>query len=280
MPWWSLARLALHLAVGLCKAALLFPWLDAAGRERRIQRWSQQLVRLCGLTLTVDTRLQTEAASPALIVCNHISWLDIFVINTVHPCRFVAKSDIRDWPLIGWLCDKSGTIFIARGRQRDVRRIYAGLVHSIHAGERVAFFPEGTTAPQGIVLPFHANLFEAAIEAEVPVQPYAIRYLNERGDLHAAADFIGEMSFVDSVIAILRCRGMHAELIRLPAIDTQGAHRRELAKQVRAQIVTALGLSDTSDPADASADRSSLNPDPGTADSPPALVAGLANGPR
>lgn len=243
MPVLSLARLAVHLAVGLCKAALLFPWLDADGRDRRIQRWSLQLVRLCGVTVQMDERLQRQVVSPALIICNHISWLDIFVINTMHPCRFVAKSDIRDWPLIGWLCDKSGTIFIARGRQRDVRRIYAGLVHSIHAGERVAFFPEGTTASQGTVLPFHANLFEAAIEAEVPVQPYAIRYLDAQGQLHAAADFVGDMTFLDSVITIMQNKGMKAELIRLPAIETQGAHRRDLAKAAREQIAGALQCS-------------------------------------
>jgi 1-acyl-sn-glycerol-3-phosphate acyltransferase len=178
--------------------------------------------------------------SPALIICNHISWLDIFVINSVHACRFVAKSDIRDWPLIGWLCDKSGTIFIARGKQRDVRRIYAGLVRSIHDGERVAFFPEGTTAPQGTVLPFHANLFEAAIEAQVPVQAYAIRYRDAAGNYHPAADFIGEMSFAESVLMILRHPAMHAELIRLPAVSSTGAHRRELAVTMRAKIAQAL----------------------------------------
>lgn len=245
----SLARLAVHLAVGLFKAALLFPWLDAAGRDRRIQRWSQQLVRICGLTLHFDDSLQQQPASPALIICNHISWMDIFVINTIHPCRFVAKSDIRDWPLIGWLCDQSGTIFIARGRQRDVRRIYAGLVQSIHAGERVAFFPEGTTASQGTVLSFHANLFEAAIEAQVPVQPYAIRYVDAQGGLHSAADFVGEMSFLESLIVIAQNKGMRAELIRLPSIDTQGAHRRELAKAAREQIAKALGVSPGSDAA-------------------------------
>ncbi len=241
MPVLPLARLVLHLTVGLCKAALLFPWLDASGRDRRVQRWSHQLVRICGLTLQVDDSLQQHPASPALIICNHISWLDIFVINTIHPCRFVAKSDIRDWPLIGWLCDRSGTIFIARGRQRDVRRIYAGLAQSIHAGDRVSFFPEGTTASQGTVLPFHANLFEAAIEAQVPIQPYAIRYVDAQGELHTAADFVGEMSFLESVIIIMRSRGIRAELIRLPLIETQGTHRRELAKAAREQIAAALG---------------------------------------
>ena len=240
VPIFRLLRLALHLCVGLIKCGLLFPFLDHAGRERRIQRWSAQLIAICGVSLQVNHTAQAEPVSPALIICNHISWLDIFVINSVHACRFVAKSDIRDWPLIGWLCDKSGTIFIARGKQRDVRRIYAGLVQSIHNGERVAFFPEGTTSAQGTVLPFHANLFEAAIEAQVPVQAYAIRYRDAVGSYHPAADFIGDMSFMQSVLMIMRHPAMHAELIRLPAVSSVGAHRRELAVTMRAKIAQAL----------------------------------------
>ena len=240
VPIFRLLRLAIHLCVGLIKCGLLFPFLDHAGRERRIQRWSAQLIAICGVSLQVNHTAQAEPVSPALIICNHISWLDIFVINSVHACRFVAKSDIRDWPLIGWLCDKSGTIFIARGKQRDVRRIYAGLVQSIHNGERVAFFPEGTTSAQGMVLPFHANLFEAAIEAQVPVQAYAIRYRDAAGNYHPAADFIGEMSFAESVLMILRHPAMHAELIRLPAVSSEGAHRRELAVTMHAKIAQAL----------------------------------------
>jgi 1-acyl-sn-glycerol-3-phosphate acyltransferase len=240
VPIFRLLRLAIHLCVGLIKCGLLFPFLDHAGRERRIQRWSAQLIAICGVSLQVNHTAQAEPVSPALIICNHISWLDIFVINSVHACRFVAKSDIRDWPLIGWLCDKSGTIFIARGKQRDVRRIYAGLVQSIHNGERVAFFPEGTTSAQGTVLPFHANLFEAAIEAQVPVQAYAIRYRDAAGKYHPAADFIGEMSFAESVLMILLHPAMHAELIRLPAVSSAGAHRRELAVTMRAKIAQVL----------------------------------------
>ena len=248
MPVYPLARLGVHLFVGLWKTAVIFPWLNDQGRERRIQRWSHQLVKICGIQMSFDATQQAEPVSPALIICNHISWLDIFVINTIHPCRFVAKSDIRNWPLIGWLCDKTGTIFIARGKQSDVRRIYAGLVKSIHDGERVAFFPEGTTAPQGTVLPFHANLFEAAIEAQVPVQPYALRYVDGDGQLHDAADFIGEMTFVESVIAIVKSGGIKAELIRLPAISTTGAHRRELAATSRSMITTVLSpVSDVED---------------------------------
>lgn len=240
MPKLAMARLVLHLFVGLWKCAVLFPWLHSAARAQRVQRWSQQLIEICGVTLVLRNAAATDAVSPGLIISNHVSWLDIFVINSVHPCHFVAKSDIRGWPLIGWLCDKAGTIFIARGRQRDVRRIYAGLVRSIHDGDRVAFFPEGTTAAQGTVLPFHANLFEAAIEAKVPVQPYALRYLDEDGALHSAADFIGDMTFAESVGLILRSRPLIAELIRLPAITSEAAHRRELALAAHAAISNAL----------------------------------------
>jgi 1-acyl-sn-glycerol-3-phosphate acyltransferase len=182
----------------------------------------------------------TISNSPALIVSNHISWLDIFAVNTCRPCRFVAKSDIRDWPLLGWLCDRAGTIFIARGRQRDVRRIFQGLVQSIHAGERVAFFPEGTTSLQGTVLPFHPNLFEAAIDAAVPVQPYALRYLDRTGRPHPAVEYVGDTTFVQSLLMILRHRDITAELMVLPAIPSSGAHRRELAAAAHDAIAGAL----------------------------------------
>ncbi|RJF97795.1 lysophospholipid acyltransferase family protein [Noviherbaspirillum saxi] len=237
----GLIRVVLHLFQGLATCAFVFPLIDAAGRQRCIKRWSAKLVSVCGITVHIDHTPDVQPASRALIVSNHVSWLDIFVINSLEPCRFVAKSDIRDWPLIGWLCAKTGTIFISRGKLRDVRRIYQGLVASLHAGERVAFFPEGTTAAQGQVLPFHANLFEAAIEAQVPIQPYAIRYVDAHGRLHPAADFIGDMSFVQSMLTVLKAGGMTARLSLLAPIETAaGSHRRELADAAHDAIATAL----------------------------------------
>jgi 1-acyl-sn-glycerol-3-phosphate acyltransferase len=161
----------------------------------------------------------------------------------MQPTGFVAKSDIRDWPLIGWLCSVTDTIFIARGRMRDVRRIFESLVDGLKKGERIAFFPEGTTAGQGAILPFHANLFEAAIDAGVPVQPYALRYLDEQGNYHPSADFLGEMTFVESMLVILRGAPIRAELIVLPAIASAGMHRRELAQAAHDAVAEALGQS-------------------------------------
>ncbi|GIZ51015.1 lysophospholipid acyltransferase family protein [Noviherbaspirillum aridicola] len=242
MPVLRLIRVVLHLLRGLATCALIFPFTDAAGRQSRVQRWSARLVALCGAELEIVRHHTDEPAKRALVVANHVSWLDIFVINTLHPCRFVAKSDIRDWPVIGWLCGRTGTIFIARGKLRDVRRIYQGLVESLRAGEHVAFFPEGTTSAQGRLLPFHANLFEAAIEAQVPVQPYAIRYLDAQGNWHPAAEFIGDMGFVDSMLTVLRARGMKAQLHLLPPVVTsEASHRRDLADAARDAIGAALG---------------------------------------
>lgn len=243
---WHLLRLLAHLLAGLLTCALVFPLVDARGRERLVRRWSARLLQICGVSVRTFSNADTHDDEPALIVCNHISWLDIFVINARQPCHFVAKSDIRGWPLIGWLCEKSGTIFIARGRQREVRRIYHGLVESARRGDRVAFFPEGTTASQGALLPFHANLFEAAIEAGIPVHPYAIRYLDRHGRYHAAADFTGDTTFVQSILSVLAHRNLVAEVILLPPIPSAGAHRRDLAQQARDAIAQALDAAELS----------------------------------
>ncbi|MDB5989470.1 MAG: 1-acyl-sn-glycerol-3-phosphate acyltransferase [Herbaspirillum sp.] len=276
---YSIARMFLHLFAGLATCAFIFPFLDRPARQQRIRRWSAKLVHICGLKIVIRdvdgnvlaSAAATTAPQSALMVANHISWLDIFVINTLAPCRFVAKSDIRSWPLIGWLCAKSGTIFIARGRPRDVRAIYQGLVASIKAGDRIAFFPEGTTAGQGSLLPFHPNLFEAAIDAAVPVQPYALRYLDAAGNLHPAADFIGDTTIVESILAILKARGAHpitAELTVLAPITSTGAHRRELSLAVREAIAQALGHASAAAPVD-------INRVAPTADTPPESANGL-----
>lgn len=229
----------IHLIEGLASCALVFPWVGSGRRSARIQNWSRRLLAICGVTVAAPSG--APALHHALIVANHVSWLDIFVINAVHPCRFVAKSEIRAWPVLGWLTAQAGTVFIARGSRRELRHVFKGIVATLEMGARVAFFPEGTTAPQGTVLPFHANLFEAAVDAKVQVQPYALRYLDANGVLHPAVDFTGDMTFARSVMAVLASGGIRAELVRLAPIDATGAHRRELADQAHDAIRDALG---------------------------------------
>ncbi len=218
--------------------ALLFPWIGRERRNGHVRRWSGQLLTIC------NVRVEKAGGAPALehamIVANHVSWLDIFVINSLLPCRFVAKSEIRAWPMLGWLAAQAGTVFIARGNRRDLRHVFKGLVENLHQGERIAFFPEGTTAAQGALLPFHANLFEAAIDAEVPVQPYALSYHNAKGELHAAVDFTGEMTLGQSMVAIFSGGPVTARLVCAEPISVAGAHRRDLAESAHAAVARAL----------------------------------------
>jgi len=233
-----LCRVILHLVAGLSACALVFPLVQGALRERIVRRWSRELLAICGVTV-----VQTPGAPAlehAMIVANHVSWLDIFVINALHPCRFVAKAEIRAWPVLGWLALKGGTIFIARGNRRELRHIFKGMVAALQAGERVALFPEGTTAAPGHVLPFHANLFEAAVDAAVMVQPYALRYLDCGGALHDEVDFSGELSFAQSMVKVLSGPPVRAELTCLAPINAAGAHRRELAQAAQDAIAAVV----------------------------------------
>jgi 1-acyl-sn-glycerol-3-phosphate acyltransferase len=241
-----LARVLLHVLQGMAICATVFPWLGQDQRNGQIRRWSRRLLALCNVTVAQDGGALAAAPAPvlaqAMLVSNHVSWLDIFVIHSLAPSHFVAKAEIRSWPLAGWLAQKAGTVFIARGNRRDLRLIFEGLVTTLQRGQRVAFFPEGTTAAQGELLPFHANLFEAAIDAGVPVQPLALRYVDARGALHHSVDFIGEMTFAASIVAILSGPPVTARVAIMPAIATVGAHRRELAQEAHAAVAAALGI--------------------------------------
>ena len=239
---WHFFRVFIHLAIGLSACALVVPFSGSITKENLVRWWSGAMLRICQVEVCLFNDSNGASDDHVLVVANHVSWLDIFLLNSFRPCHFVAKADIRAWPILGWLSDQAGTIFIARGKQREVRRIYEGLVHQITDGKRIAFFPEGTTATQGSILPFHANLFEAAIEAKVPIQAFSIRYLNAKGALHHAVDFTGDMTFAESMNLILRGGKITAELRQLPLISTEAAHRREVAQTARLLVARSLGI--------------------------------------
>jgi len=241
MMIFRLARVVVHVLIGMAICATVFPWIGRDRRDGHIRRWSRKLLAMCNVT--VEERAgSAEVLRHAMVVANHVSWLDIFVIHSLYPSRFVAKAEIRSWPLAGWLAEKAGTVFISRGSRRDLRHIFKGLVSSLQAGERVAFFPEGTTAAQGTLLPFHANLFEAAVDAGAQVQAMALSYEDESGASHPAVDFVGDMSFVESILAILNGPPVIARLAILSPIAAAGAHRRDLADATHSAIATALNI--------------------------------------
>ncbi|AOZ07347.1 lysophospholipid acyltransferase family protein [Cupriavidus malaysiensis] len=239
MVWLRKLGLVLHLVRGALTCALLFPWLGPAARQWHIRRWSRRLLRLCGITVELQGEPPaTGAGHGAMVVCNHISWLDIYVINCWQPVRFVAKSEIRSWPLIGWLCQQTGTIFIERGRKRDAHRVLHDITGVMRQGDLVCVFPEGTTSDGSSVLPFHANLMQAPLSAGLPVQPLGLAYLDgaTRQPTLAPA-YIGDLSLLQCLNAVLSAPPIVARLSFAPALHAASASRRELGEAAREVVM-------------------------------------------
>lgn len=236
---WRLLRVLLHVLHGLLVLALLFPRRDAVQRQGFIQRWSAGLLRALGLALTVHQRGPVPRA--ALIVANHVSWLDIAVVHAALPqARFISKADVRAWPLIGWMVAAAGTLFIERERKRDALRVVHHCAEALKAGDTVALFPEGTTGTGPALLPFHANLLQAAVSVDAPLLPLALRFHAPGERFAQAACYVGETTLLQSVWRIASARELAAELTILPAIDTQALERRVLADLARERIQAAL----------------------------------------
>jgi 1-acyl-sn-glycerol-3-phosphate acyltransferase len=175
----------------------------------------------------------------ALVVANHISWIDIYVINAWRPTPFVSKAEIRQWPVVGWLAQQLGTVFIQREKRSDAKRIMHELSDRLSAGELMCVFPEGTTSDGLTLLPFHANMFQAAVSAGSPVQPLCLMYEDAQGRQSTAPAYIGELSLGESLDALLRGGPLTAHVYVGEAL-APGADRRSLAAQAEQTIGAAL----------------------------------------
>jgi len=156
--------------------------------------------------------------------------------------RFVAKSEIRRWPLIGWLCAQGGTLFIERAQRRHTLNINAQIVAGLKAGDTFAVFPEGAITSGDVVLPFHASLLQPALACNARLFPVAVRYTRADGSLCFEADYEGAKTLLDSLRLILTQPVIHVHLQFLPPLACGARHRRDLADDAAAQIAAALNL--------------------------------------
>ncbi len=238
-----LLRLGLHLLWGSATVALLFPFLGLPQRRWLKQRWWKQLLQ------TLGVRLQLSGAPPqGLLVANHVSFLDIYAINAVAPAAFVSKDDVLGWPLIGWLSRHTETIFLERGSRSAAQRTRQHLVQHLERGALVALFPEGTTSDGSSVLPFHAALFQSAIDAGTAVSPMSLRYLDADGQPSLAPAYIGDISLGQCLWSIACSSGLTAQVRALPQQSSAGVDRRHLSAHVHHAIAQALHHPERSDP--------------------------------
>jgi len=184
----------------------------------------------------------SQPVGGTLITANHISWLDIMAIHAVCPqARFVSKADVKAWPLLNRLIDSAGTLYIERGSRRDALRVVHQVSAALQAGDVVAVFPEGTTSDGHALLPFHANLLQAAVATQAPVQPVALRYRDGGAAVSPATAFIGTTTLAQSMWMTARGRDVVVRVEWLLPQPTEQADRRALAERLRAQIAQALG---------------------------------------
>ena len=216
---WFTARMALLLpllVVGLLCVAVVYPLLSVAGRCRLNRRWSRLLLAVCGIR--VRTAGVPILEGPVLYVANHVSWIDIFVMNSIRATAFIAKSEIRAWPVIGYLVAGAGTLFIQRGQRHAVHAVSEAMQARFAQGEALGLFPEGTTSVGDDLLPFHASLFEPVRFASVPVQPLAMQF-RQHGKRSSTAAFVGEETLVANLWRVLGSRGLSVDIIYLPPLD-------------------------------------------------------------
>ena len=236
-----LARLALHLLRGLAIAWLRYPKLTEAQRQTEKRRWSRTLLSILSVSVR-EKNSPKELPDSCMLVLNHISWLDVFVIDARFPATFIAKSEVRSWPVVGWLCTLVGTLYIERGKRSEARRARQMIAAELRRGTLVAVCPEGVTTFGRSLEPFHSALFQPALDAAATLQPVALRYLDAAGRHTDAAAYVGDTSLLESIWTIVSTRHMVAEFNLLTAISVRAQTRRSLAEKAQTSIARALGV--------------------------------------
>lgn len=231
---WRLTWLGVWLLVGVLLALLRLrvrpnsEYTDA--HQRLIAWWSRRLLSVLGIELCNHG----APVNGAIWVANHHSWLDILLVMAVAPARFLSKQEVAYWPVIGWLAQRAGTVFLKRG-QGETNQAMQQMANLVRAGDSVLFFPEGTTtdhAPK----PFHARLFALPIELGVSVQPLCLSYQDAHGVRNDIA-YVGEQSFIANLWYLLQQQQLQAHITFLPAIRlTSDSTRNQLAQQAHSVV--------------------------------------------
>ena len=234
--YWRVARLTCKLLSALWMSMTEFPRANASQRHAITRTWSREILHLAGVEVRA-VGFPTDAERPVTLVANHVSWTDIFALNSQHACHFIAKVELRQWPLAGRLLANVGTIFINRNDRKETHRLKRVVHELLEAGETVAVFPEGTTSDGRDVLKFHASLLAPIVASEGEVWVVAIRYFrgktNQRTD---AAAYIGDATLLQSLKAIHDNAPLVAELHFIEAINCANLSRRDVARRAEATI--------------------------------------------
>jgi 1-acyl-sn-glycerol-3-phosphate acyltransferase len=239
------------LVLGLCIELLLFPWAPKSWCLRLTSAWATWCLRASGITLRVKyvggANAEQLRSGGRLLVANHCSWLDILAIDAVVPCSFVAKAEIKQWPVLGWLVALAGTIFIDRGKRSALRSAGHKIQQALVNATAVAVFAEGTTNDMTALLPFHSNLLHSAMNENVSITPIALSYrdVSDPANVSIASEirYVGATSIVQTIMSVYGARAIEAQVSILPVVHGHTfASRHALAHNLEVQIAQELGI--------------------------------------
>ncbi len=237
---WRLLRVVWHIVAGLLTIVLVFPRLSPDQRHARVQGWALEMLGYLAIKLVVKG--QPPATGPMLLAANHISWLDIVVVHAARHCRFVSKDEVARWPLVSTLANAAGTLYITRESRRDAMRVVHQMAQCLRDGDVLGIFPEGTTGDGSTLLPFHANLLQAAISAEAPVQPVALQFADATtGQISFAPCYVGDDTLWQSLWRTLCADNVQAVVHFGDPEWAQGRDRRAWAADLRETIAKLRG---------------------------------------
>ena len=239
---YRIVRILLHTFTGIIIAALILPLINQQQKLALTRWWCKKLLNCFNIQVRTYGDLPPAETRGVMFVGNHISWADIHALNSVIPLRFVAKSDIKNWPVFGYLVRASNTIFIDRTSRKDATRIVGITAKSLAAGDNVCFFPEGTTTDGTHMMKFKSSIVQAAIEAESQIWPVAIRYPLPNGGINTKMAYAGDTSMGESMSNVLMQKNPIVELHFLAPIPALGANRQALTEAAFTAISKQLSL--------------------------------------
>lgn len=228
--YFRILRILTHTINGLILATFILPFVAKKTKLSLVQWWCGGLLRAFNIKVFTFGELPAPDVQGVMFVANHISWSDIHALNSLIPLRFIAKSDIKSWPIFGYLAQKNNTLFIDRSKRQEAGHITNMTAEGLMAGDNLCFFPEGTTTEGSSVLPFKSSVLQAAINANTRIWPIAIRYVKPDGGINKKMAYAGEISLTESMQQVLMQKNPVLELHFLTPIDSNGQNRRDLAK--------------------------------------------------
>ncbi|MGQ0442001.1 MAG: lysophospholipid acyltransferase family protein [Methylophilaceae bacterium] len=220
----------LHTLIGVAIAALLWPLINQAKKLGLTQWWCKHLLGCFNIQVTTSGQRPPVDTRATMFVANHISWSDIHVINSVIPLQFIAKLEIKDWPIFGYLVKKTGTVFIDRTNRKDAVRIVEIASSHLKNGDNLGFFPEGTTTDGTHMVKFKSSVIQAPIAANAIVWPIAIHYPMPNGSANTQMAYANNTTLIESMMNVIRLKNPVVSLHFLAPISTHQSTRQAVTK--------------------------------------------------